>query len=411
LGKGLLEIQNRILKTAAYVSTNRKAHPDTGTLSRRALYLQIVTELDRHIAGNPNTDELLTYAAGLIQQDLAYDYVNIFVLNADRQDLTLRYAIWKSAQPSSDNFLSLDLEQGVVGLVAATGTPMLLKDVSASPHFLPHPGLTAVQSQLAVPLKTGDSILGVLDVESDQVNAFTGEDQRILSVLANYLATALENIRLRKSHTRFIKEQSLIYDTILTLGTSSNVDKVLRKMSQKITLAMESGACVICQFNEKNGTVTAVSEYVLRHPGNPERTWRKLGVPTPISKDPIARQTLKVARPAISRAKSGDNKQTTKNLVWRVPVGVQKDSKAKWNVVLAVPIEMQSKITGIIEIYDRHPDRTFSLEDIQFCRILATQTAMTIEQARLFDETVHRLNEVSMLYTMAQQNCQFAGPG
>jgi NtrC-family two-component system sensor histidine kinase KinB len=401
--EGLLEIQNRILKTAARISAHPKAHPDTGTLSRRALYLQIVAELDKSIATKPDADELLAYAVGLIQQDLAYDYVNIFMLNPDRQDLTLQYATWKSTQPSAENFLSLDLEQGAVGVVAATGTPMLIKDASHSPHFVPHPALKTVQSQLAVPLKTGDNILGVLDVESDQVNAFTGEDQRILSVLANYLATALENLRLHSAHTRFIKEQNLIYDTILTLGTSSNVDKVLKKMSQKITLAMEAGACVICQFNEKAGTITAVAEYVLRHPENPERTWRTLRVPTPISKDPIARQTLRVARPAISRAKSGENKQTTKNLIWRVPVGALKDTKSKWNVVLAVPIEIQSKITGIIEIYDRHPSRTFSLEDIQFCRILATQTAMAIEQARLFDETISRLNEVSMLYTMAQR--------
>ena len=400
--QNILEIENRILRATATFTPTQQAHPDTGTLSRRALYLQIVAEIDNKIKADLDQNELLSHAAALIQQDLDYDYVNIFIVNPDRQGLTLRFATWKSQQPSAENFLSIELEQGIVGLVAATGQPILVKDVSKHPDFVPHPALMSVKSQLAVPLQTPTALLGVLDVESDRLEAFSRDDQNILSVLGNFLGAALENIRLRKAHKRFTKEQTLIYDALVSLGASSNVEKVLKTMSEKITLAMGTGACTICQFDHNANTVTALAEYVAQTPDNPDHTWRTLQTPNSIDSDPIAGQLLKVARPTISRAPSGEA-HSDKSPIWRTSATHPADSTAQWNVVLSIPIEIDRKISGMIEIYDQDRNRTFSVEDIQFGRILAHQTAMALEQARLFDETLSRLNEVSMLYTMAQK--------
>jgi PAS domain S-box-containing protein len=400
--QNIIEIENRILRAATGFTPTQKAHPDTGTLSRRALYLQIVAELGNKIKADLDQNELLHHAAALIQQDLDYDYVNIFILNPERQELTLRFATWKSQQPSAENFLSIDLGQGIVGLVAAKGQPILVKDVSQHPDYIPHPALMSVKSQLAVPLRAPTALLGVLDVESDRPEAFSRDDQNILSVLGNFLGVALENLRLRKAHKRFTKEQTFIYDALVSLGTSSNVEKVLRAMSEKITLAMGTGACTICRLDHSANTVTALAEYVAQKPNNPDRTWRTLQTPSPIDSDPIAGQLLKVARPTISRAPSGEA-HSDKSPVWHTSATQTADSTASWNVVLSIPIEIDKQISGMIEIYDEDPTRTFSVEDIQFGRILAHQTAMALEQARLFDETVNRLNEVSMLYTMAQK--------
>jgi PAS domain S-box-containing protein len=77
--------------------------------------------------------------------------------------------------------------------------------------------------------------------------------------------------------------------------------------------------------------------------------------------------------------------------------------KASWGVVLALPLEADERIVGLIEIYDRNPGRNFSADDIQLFRILATQTTLAMEQARMFDETRQRLSEVATLYTIAQE--------
>jgi PAS domain S-box-containing protein len=89
-------------------------------------------------------------------------------------------------------------------------------------------------------------------------------------------------------------------------------------------------------------------------------------------------------------------------LAWQVPQGGS-DHKTTWGVVLAVPLETEKRVTGLLEVYDKNPNRNFSADDIQLCRILATQTTLAMERAKLFDETRQRLSEVATLYTMAQQ--------
>jgi PAS domain S-box-containing protein len=79
------------------------------------------------------------------------------------------------------------------------------------------------------------------------------------------------------------------------------------------------------------------------------------------------------------------------------------DHEIAWGVVLAVPLETDKRVTGLLEIYDKNPHRTFSADDIQLCRILASHTALDLERAKLFDETRLRLSEVATLYIMAQQ--------
>lgn len=400
--QSMIEIQNRILRAAAQISAERKALPQTGSLTRQALYLQTVSELDRRISGGVDQDMLFDQVVQLVQRIFGFATVNIFVMPMTKQELQLRHAAWTNRQFAPADMIWIKLEEGVPGRVAATGQPLLLNNVADNNLFSPHPSLPNTRSEVAVPLLTPRRLIGVLDIQSDQLDAFTDDDQKVLQSLANHLAMTAENLGLQDTLKRYAREQSLIYDTIVSLGAASNVDNVLRQMSQKITLVMEAGACVICQINQKYNTITALAEYVLRHPGNPSHTWRPLNVATPIAKDPIARQTLKVARPAISRAQKSST-TTTKNLIWRIPSGKKPTTESKWSVVLAIPFESKSKIAGLIEIYDKNPNRTFSPEDIQFCRILATQTAIAIEQARMFDEMVNRLNEVSMLYTMAQQ--------
>ncbi len=396
--QSLIEIQNRILKTAAQVSTSRKAHPVTGVLTRRALYLQIVTELNKKIVTITDSKELLDEIVVLIQQEFEYEYVNIFLLDPTGQTLTLQNAVWKTERPEPEDLITLTLEKGIVGRVAATGQGVVVNDVSQNPHFFAHPALPAVKSQLSMPLIVGKDLVGVLDVESDRINAFSEDDGQILQALADHVAIAITNARLQKVKQRYSREQALIYDSIVTMGAGLDMNTVLKSISKKLTKAVNAGACVICQIDERAQTITALSEYVLRHPGNPSHTWRKLNTPIRISKDPICRQVLKAARPVISRAK----KTATTPLIWRAPVDSAGD-KSRWNIVLALPFETQLRITGLIEIYDKNPGRTFSSEDVQICRILATQTALAMEQTRLFDETLTRLNEVSTLHTMAQK--------
>lgn len=399
--RSLTEIQTRILKAAAvHLTLERDNRPKTSILSRRALYLQTIIDLNRKIVGHWHPGDLLDEVVSLIQQNFQYEYVNLFLLDQSQQKLDLRNAAWKNQSPQAEDFISLKVgEQSLVGRVATTGRIVLVNDVSTEPQFLPHPSLPQVKAELAAPLLVGNNLVGVLDIESNQINAFSEVDRQILHALADHVAVAIENARLQAALQRRIREQNLIYESNLALGTNLDVDTVLKLMTHKIAEALDAGACVICQVDTKAMTVTALAEYVFRYPGNPPHTWRKLDEPIHVSKDPIGQQLLKANRPIIGRVEA---KKPAEEPVWQATSG-SGDLKTSWGTVLAVPLETEKRITGLVEIYDKNPHRNFSTDDIQFCRILAAQTALALERARLFDETRQRLSEVATLYTVAQK--------
>lgn len=398
--QSLTKMQNRILKAAANFSLVRENRPDTAVLSRRALYLQTVTDLNKKIVDRSHPNELLNEVVSLIQRNFDYECVNLFLFNPGKQRLELQNAAWKNSPFELKDPISLAVdEESIVGRVAATGQVVWINDISQNPHYQPHVVLPEAKAQLATPLLVGNNLVGVLDIESSQINAFGEVDYQILEALADHVAVAIENARLQTALQRRLREQTLIYESNVALGPNLDGENVLRLMTQKIAEALDGGACVICKIDDKAMTTTALAEYVIRYPGNPAHTWRKLQTPIHFSKDPIGQQLLKANRPIIGRA---DPTKANAELVWQIPQGGP-DHKATWGVVLAVPLETNKRVTGLLEIYDKNPNRNFSADDIQFCRILGAQTTLALERAKLFDETSQRLSEVATLYTMAQK--------
>src|SRR5262249_27500040 len=86
--------------------------------------------------------------------------------------------------------------RGLMALAGRTRQPVLADDVSQHPDYVPGPGLTATRSEMAAPMNMGPRLLGVLDVQSDRVAAFSPEDARTLQTLADTLAVAVRNARL-----------------------------------------------------------------------------------------------------------------------------------------------------------------------------------------------------------------------
>jgi PAS domain S-box-containing protein len=400
----LLQVQNRILSQATRMLQIKQNRPDTGALTRRAFYLQTIIDLNKKIVEIWDPSELLDEVVAIIQKNLGYEYVNLFQVHPTKQELLLQSAIWNNQRPKPEDYITLQIgTRGIVSRVAATGQIVLVNDVAQEPEYVPHPALPDTRAQLAVPLIVGNNLVGVLDLQSTQLHAFVEDDRQIGQALAYHVAVALENARLQADLQRHLREKTLLYESNLALGTSMDMDRVLGLMSQKIAEALEAGACVICRIDQETNMITALAEYTFRYPGNPAHTWRTLNTPLPLSKDPAGQQVLKTGRPVISRLHPD---RLSSNLAWSLSTAstnTDPAGKQSWGVLLALPLEIEGRIIGLVELYDKSPQREFSSDDIQLCRILATQTTLAMERARLFNETRRRLNEVSTLYTMARE--------
>ncbi len=360
-----------------------------------AAHLQALIEFSQKIAPVLNLETLVEQAVWLIYQGFGYKYIHLFLMDAIGQEIVFRAGVWhgEPAKPGVQRLLRVG-EEGIIGWVAARGEPAIVSDVTRDDRYVPHPGLPNVRSELAVPLSGGEGILGVLDVQSDRTGAFEQTDQFLLQALAGQVAIAIENVRLHASMQRRMHEQTvLFYETSTAIGADLDADTALRTIAAKLTEALTVGGCTICELDVRNETVTSIAEYVMLSDQSPSYTWRTLGQSVPLDDDAVARQVLQTRRPVLVYSREGEG-MTDSLPSWQSP---------GWKALLALPLQLERRIIGLLELYDRQASRQFTPDEVQLCRALAHQTALAMERARLFNETRQRLNEVAELYTLANE--------
>lgn len=159
--------------------------------------LDLAYDVSRQIADIADFDELTRQSAGLILNTLHYPYVCIFETDA-QLGLLKSWQISSSilAQNDMPSVISIEFGQGVIGRVAETGQDVRINDISRIPYERTSATLFQAKSEYCVPLKSSGHILGVLDVQSDQTDAFSELDGIILNFLAGSITSTIEKIKL-----------------------------------------------------------------------------------------------------------------------------------------------------------------------------------------------------------------------
>lgn len=166
------------------------------TVQRGSERFRAISELGQHINAILDVEELIARAVRLIQDTFGYYHVHIGLIDGDILHLPAHAGVWEDeAVCNYCATLQLRLDQDAIcSRVASSGEPLLVADIGREPHYL-HP-MGATGSGVVVPLQVKGKIIGLLDVESRQVNAFDELDVAVLQLLANQVAVAIENGRL-----------------------------------------------------------------------------------------------------------------------------------------------------------------------------------------------------------------------
>ena len=143
-------------------------------------------------ASTLDLDQLLANVAEIIQKVLPYDLFAILLFNEKRQDLRIRYAVGHRDEVVRN--LALALGEGVTGTAAARREPVLVGDVRTDPRYLN--AVDAVRTELAVPMTARGQLVGVIDLQSTRVNAYTEYDRALLRLIAARMGIAIDNARL-----------------------------------------------------------------------------------------------------------------------------------------------------------------------------------------------------------------------
>jgi GAF domain-containing protein len=169
----------------------------THDLERRTRYLEANAEVARDTVAVLDVQELLDRVVRLISRRFNFYHTGIFLLDSMREWANLQAASSAGGLRMLSRGHRLRVgEEGIVGYVAESGEPRIALDVGADAVFFDNPDLPETRSEIALPLRARGQILGVLDVQSAQAQAFSEEDTTILQVLADQIAMAISNARL-----------------------------------------------------------------------------------------------------------------------------------------------------------------------------------------------------------------------
>ncbi|MGQ9599707.1 MAG: GAF domain-containing protein [Anaerolineae bacterium] len=193
----------------------------TQALRRRALELETSARVSREITAILDIDDLLARVTALIQDAFGYYFIQISMIDQENGAL-IRRATSRPLEPRNQR-LPLD-GNSLNAWAAQTNEAVLVNDVSQDPRFLADEQLPETRSELVIPLRVGDDIIGTLDLQRAEKDAFTPEEVLVLQSLGDQIAVAIENARL--------------YDRSRALAVVEERNRLARELHDSVTQSL-----------------------------------------------------------------------------------------------------------------------------------------------------------------------------
>ncbi len=176
-------------------------------LRKHAARLTLINDVGKQISSILALQGVLELTARLIHEAFGFYHVALFIFDETNTELIMRARAGQFADLFPPNH-RIKLGTGMVGYVAQTGQKLLANDVRAEPHYTNfYPDRLQTASEFTIPLQFGEQILGVIDVQSPELNAFSEADVSMLEILAGQVAVAIENSRLYEALRQELEER------------------------------------------------------------------------------------------------------------------------------------------------------------------------------------------------------------
>ncbi len=225
------------------IATDITEHKElTQELSKMVKELYLLQQISAQISSILDLDELLDRIVKHLRQTLNYERAAIALIDELTKTLVVRAADMPYSKKIKSR-LRLKLGQGITGYVALTGKPYIANDVSKN-HFY-HIFDKKTKSEIAVPLKVGEKVIGVINIESYKKNTFTDKDLELLTMVANQASVAIQNSQLynslKQSYLESIKTlvSAIEAKDPYTAGHSERVRRYALKIAKVLKLKPE----------------------------------------------------------------------------------------------------------------------------------------------------------------------------
>jgi sigma-B regulation protein RsbU (phosphoserine phosphatase) len=323
-------------------------------LSERDILLTLF-DLGRQVASVIEFDELVQRIPELIGRLIPFDAFAVYLLDERRGDLSIAYAV---GYP--DAGFKLQASEGIVGQVVATQQGMVLGDVSLDPHYIEVvPGMS---STIAVPLVYQAKPIGALNVLSRERDRYAERDVAILRQFAAHVATALVNARLFAQQRHDAEAFELLAEIGREVASVLDLPELLSRIGQLARRVIDYRTFGILLLNEQ--TKELEMKVAVQY-------GEKVSLPTvPLGEGLVGYAALH-REPVLVPDVSKDPRY----------IKVVDDVRSE----LAIPMLLKDRCIGVFDLESPELDR-FTKRDVEILTLLASQAAVAIENARLYEE-------------------------
>jgi signal transduction histidine kinase len=229
---------------------------------RRAVHLQTASYIAQQMIAFLDLNSLLAEVVRLIRLKFDYDHTHILLVDEERNELVLREAGGPHAESIKARGLRLTIgSDSITGWVAQTGQILLCSDVTTEPRYYATELVPETQSELAVPLRVGNRIVGVLDVQSNRKNAFDKEDVTVLHILANQVGIAIENARLFEETKRRYSAMIALHETSIDMIAQLDMSTLLNGLLRRGTELLNAKAGALFLYDAQRGVIRNIVSY------------------------------------------------------------------------------------------------------------------------------------------------------
>ena len=325
--------------------------------------LSTLFDLGREVTSVLDLEELLAKIPQLIARLTRFSAFSVYLLDEPRQELRIAYAVGYPDGVTATQRLKLG--QGVVGAAVEEGRPILVNDIRLEPRY--QGPLRNMLSQLAVPMRRKGKVIGALNLLSERTGAFTSQDEALLRQFAAHVAVAIENARLFKSERQYVDTLETLAEIGREMSSILDLDVLLTRIASLTKRLIDYRTFGILLLNE--ATQELDMKFAVRYGEDATSKRVKLG-------EGLVGWAAQHKEPVLVADVSKDPRYL--NLV--------ADARSE----LVIPMLIKDRCIGVFDLESPELD-AFTKEHKELLTLLASQAAVAIENARLYEEV--RRNE------------------
>jgi PAS domain S-box-containing protein len=356
-------------------------------LQQRLNNLTLFNEVGRSISAKLDLDALLATVLDAACELMGSDHATIFLRNpaADGRFTPVKTAGYELSAISQ---LQFGPNEGLVGQVIADPRALIIPDVADDPRYVASEGVPVLRSMILVPLVVAGQLIGVLTSDKPTPHSFTDTDLVVLSTLADQAAVAIDNARLFEAERDQRALAETLRDLSAGLARTLNVSDVLERMLTEVGRVVPHDAANIMMIEEPGSQAQVVRcrGYDRIEPGLSAAVMQlRFAVRDTIN----LRQVLDTGRTLIVS-------DTRQYAGW-----VETPQTAWVRSYLCAPLVTRNQVIGFFNLDSAAPG-FFTNAHAERLLAFAAQSAVAIENARLYEETRRRLQDQSLLYEAGQ---------